>query len=193
MKSEVLTLNAIRKIILEEMRAVTRFKNGWRGFSGGDIKSKNFKQVAKEKKLKNKFSHDPGAGFLIYKNSKNGIKVLALIMNEDMRDKKEAIFDIPKGGMDEGENYIRCAIRECEEETGIVIDPSDILLPGFEKDSIKIFPVMSNEKPVIRPNPHSGIIEHSGYMWVEPEVLLSNCIPWLKIYITECLNQIMRK
>ena len=32
---------------------------------------------------------------------------------------KDGIYDIPKGGMDEGETFLECAVRELMEETGI--------------------------------------------------------------------------
>jgi ADP-ribose pyrophosphatase YjhB (NUDIX family) len=36
-------------------------------------------------------------------------------------------YSIPKGQMEPGENSIQTAIRETEEELGIVINPADIL------------------------------------------------------------------
>ena len=190
---EKLTIKNIRDIIIEEITLNTRFKNSWKGFSGKNIKPYFKAHIEKEEDLNKKNNRDPGAGFLVYRHTDSGILVLGLIMTQDKREKKGAMFDIPKGGMDKGEDYIACAIRECEEETGIKINTKQIMLPGFEKDDIKIFPVESYENPIIQPNPHSGIIEHEGYRWLTPESLINNCIPWLKIYILECLNQIVKK
>ena len=35
-------------------------------------------------------------------------------------------WDIPKGGMDEGETYIQSALRELEEETSIILTADDV-------------------------------------------------------------------
>ena len=36
-------------------------------------------------------------------------------------------FDIPKGGQDKGENYLQTAVRELKEETGLVVDPTNLV------------------------------------------------------------------
>lgn len=193
MNYKILNIKHIREIIVEELTLNTRFKNGWKSFTGKqnfkikyDFDKFNNEEINVEKEMK----RDPGAGFLVYKNTKNGIKFLGLIMTKEKRKNNNAIFDIPKGGMDKGETYIECAIRECIEETGITIDRSQIISPGVEIDNIKIFPVESYEKPVIEPNPHNGIVEHEGFKWIDSDVLIDNCIPWLVPYISECMKQI---
>lgn len=39
-------------------------------------------------------------------------------------------WDIPKGGVDKGESFINAAVRETFEETGFVVDPSDLQFMG---------------------------------------------------------------
>ena len=193
MNYKILNIKHIREIIIEELTLNTRFKNGWKGFTGKQnfkIKYDFNKFNNKEINVKKEIKRDSGAGFLVYKNTKNGIKFLGLVMTKEKRKKKNAIFDIPKGGMDDGETYIECAIRECIEETGITVNRSQIILPGIEIDNIKIFPVESYEKPIIEPNPHNGIVEHDGFEWISHDVLINNCIPWLIPYISECITQI---
>tara|TARA_R110001583_G_scaffold43355_7_gene137940 strand:+ start:5487 stop:6092 length:606 start_codon:yes stop_codon:yes gene_type:complete len=193
MNYKILNINRIREIIIEELTLNTRFKNNWKAFTGKqNFKIKyNFDKINnKEKSMEKKSKRAAGAGFLVYKNTKNGIKFLGLIMTKEKRKNNNAIFDIPKGGMDDSETYVECAIRECIEETGITVNRSQIILPGIEIDNIKIFPVESYEKPIIEPNPHSGIVEHEGFEWVSRDVLIDNCIPWLIPYISECMTQI---
>jgi len=42
-------------------------------------------------------------------------------------------FDIPKGLLDEGENPIDCAIRECQEESSIIFSKDDLIDLGLFK------------------------------------------------------------
>ena len=44
-----------------------------------------------------------------------------------------SFFDIPKGGLDEGESYLACALRECEEETSIKLNESQLKDLGLHK------------------------------------------------------------
>jgi 8-oxo-dGTP pyrophosphatase MutT (NUDIX family) len=43
----------------------------------------------------------------------------------------ERYLDIPKGGIEEGEEPIDAAIRECQEETGITLSSSDLVYKGL--------------------------------------------------------------
>lgn len=46
-------------------------------------------------------------------------------------------WDIPKGGVDCNETYKEAAIRECREETGFIVSPSDLVSLGIFDYSVK--------------------------------------------------------
>lgn len=46
-------------------------------------------------------------------------------------------WDIPKGGVDANESHREAAIRECREETGFVVSPSDLVSLGVFDYSVK--------------------------------------------------------
>ena len=44
-------------------------------------------------------------------------------------------WELPGGGIDEGESYLQAAIREVREETGLVLDPARVGPPRWRRDS----------------------------------------------------------
>ncbi len=67
-------------------------------------------------------------------------------------------FALPGGKIDPGETPIQAAIRECEEELGLLLTPEDVLgvLDDYEtRSGYAITPVVlyANRDQVIRPNP----------------------------------------
>ena len=131
---------------------------------------------------------DPGAGFVIIKYFDDSPKVLGLISPQDKRTGKGGIYDIPKGGLEEGESFLNCAFRECEEECGIVISEKDMLPCGAQTSTFKIFVAITDQVPVVSKNPKTGILEHDGAKWLEPQDLVDNSFEWLKPYIQICLK-----
>ena len=47
----------------------------------------------------------------------------------------------------------------------------------------------TDEDPVIKPNPVSGIIEHINYQWLEGSVLYKDCFIWLKPFVRWIRNK----
>ncbi len=101
-------------------------------------------------------------------------------------------FDLPKGMKDEGETPLQAVIRECDEETSIVLKPDDLLdlgqfnynskkhlhlfLTKVTKDSIKLDELVCRsmfEHPLSK----RMLPEADGFKWIEisKESIQANC------------------
>jgi len=123
--------------------------------AGGDAQ-KNIKEV----------KHQVVAGFIIYRRTPEGIKFLLLY-------RRGGYWNFPKGHFDPGENALRTALRETEEETGLKHSELHIV-PEFKTyvkfhffgDGKKIFDkvilyLAETRQAQIRIVPR----EHSGFAW----------------------------
>lgn len=128
-------------------------------------------------------SYKPGAGFVVCRKFKDGIKFLGLKAPKFIRDAKQGTWDIPKGQKDHGESDWETAQRETIEEAGIFIGQSDCLAGPYTKSALTIYLVKTDSDPKIIPNPTSGIIEHESWAWLSSEELLENCYIWLRPFI----------
>ena len=123
-------------------------------------------------------SKKQGAGFVIFKESTVGSQeplVLALVQDD-------GVYDIPKGRIDDGESELAAAKRECFEESSIVIQEDDMMFVDkspFKFGALTTFCASTDKTPHITVNPHSGILEHSGYEWVTKDQFCSNCLEYL--------------
>ena len=111
-----------------------------------------------------KNDRERSAGFILVQLRNDSYKVLGLYVNQSV--------DVPKGHVEEGETDLEAAIRECEEESGIVIKKENmkwgkasIIIKRPYKDVI-LFIAETKDDPVIKKNPVSGIYEHDGYKWM---------------------------
>lgn len=106
------------------------------------------------------------AGFIIYRKTPEGIKFLLLY-------RRGNYWNFPKGHFEEGENGLKAALRETEEETGI--KESELrLIPNFRTylhynfrvgneriyDKVILY-LAETKKPQVVISPR----EHSGYAW----------------------------
>tara|TARA_Y100000592_G_scaffold80264_1_gene126746 strand:+ start:877 stop:1296 length:420 start_codon:yes stop_codon:yes gene_type:complete len=75
-------------------------------------------------------------------------------------------LDLTKGIIDEGESAMETALRETQEEAGI----TEVTFPyGKEpvvSDACTMFVGVTSQDPEIKPNPHSGVMEHAGFIWL---------------------------
>ena len=67
-----------------------------------------------------------GAGIIVFRRFKNGIKILGLKGPKDLRISRKGTWDYPKGTRDEGEDVWKCAQRETMEEAKLQV--SDVKL-----------------------------------------------------------------
>lgn len=121
-----------------------------------------------------------GAGFVLFRFFPDGIRFLGLIGPEFHRNRCSGTYDIPKGVIDNDETPYQTAIREAQEEAGYKITPNSVMAGPFKDSYLTIWLAQVYDEPIIIPNPHTGIIEHEGYEWLEPEELLGDCYDYLR-------------
>ena len=108
--------------------------------------------------MEHKLSKNPGAGIIIVKYFDDTPMILGL-MDDDA-------YDLPKGSMEPGENILQTALRETEEESGITLINFAWGLKYIALDSLTLFIALTDEEPVIRPNPETNKFEHSHAKWL---------------------------
>ena len=122
----------------------------------------------------------PGAGFVLYRIFPEGLRFLGLVGPEFHQIRCSGAYDIPKGIIDAGETPLVTALREAKEEAGYTITKKQIVSGPFVDSFLTMWLAEVYTEPFITPNPHTGIIEHEGYSWLEPEELLNNCYDYLR-------------
>ena len=115
------------------------------------------------------------AGIVILKRFNDGWKVLVL---KDSRGR----FDITKGLVEPGESNIMGAIREAEEEAGIILTKENFSW-GFNSISYGkgcVFIAQTSQTPFICPNPETGNLEHVSWEWLDFNEAIEKVIDYLK-------------
>ena len=106
-------------------------------------------------KINNKL---PGAGIVVIKYF-NGCPMILGLMDDDA-------FDMPKGTMESGENVLQTALRETEEESSITYLKFPWGLKHIALGNLTLFIAITDEDPVIKPNPNTGNFEHQFAKWL---------------------------
>jgi|SRR3989344_5961909 len=95
----------------------------------------------------------------------------------------DGFYSIPAGSLDDGEEVIKAAIRECKEEVGIDVNEKDVRLANVQhcqvEDQRWINFFFVTEKWIGEPKvcePH----KHSEVKWVKLSELPENFIPYAK-------------
>ena len=122
---------------------------------------------------------EKSAGFIVVRESSRGWQVLGL--------KVWGKLDIPKGHLEEGESNLEAAIRECNEEAGILIDTNASMpwgnlsyLSERPHKDVVIFLAKTDQDPEIRPNPETNKFEHDGFMWCSWDRMKEMSYPYLR-------------
>ena len=112
-----------------------------------------------------------GAGIMVMSFNNGEPYVLSLIGDEKHRKKHGAIYDFPKGQVDEGETQWEAAVRETLEESGIRISKSDIVAGPVNDSYLTMWlaEVPWGTHVHIAVNPVTGKLEHDGYEWLSQE------------------------
>ena len=128
-------------------------------------------------------SHDhekqPGAGIVVVRQFDDGWKVLCL--------HTEDFMDLPKGGIDPGEDVLSTALRETQEEANITDLKFNWGFKTIKLNQLTMFLAETKQDPEITPNPHTGELEHIGASWQlwedahkSTKSWLAPCIEWAK-------------
>lgn len=131
------------------------------------------KEVLITEKKKRKI---PGAGIVVVRDFNGEWKVLAL--------KLKGQYDIPKGGIDPGEDALSAAMRETVEEASISSLDFQWGLDSFQAGAVTIFLASTNEDPVVAENPKTGIKEHESASWLSWEDMLGGVYGYLNPAVT---------
>ena len=125
------------------------------------------------KKIKKKENKpDSRAGVIILKKTPEDYKVLCLRIYGS--------YDLPKGGVESGEDLFSAAIRETEEESGISGLEFNWGLVTTQVRNVTLFIATTTEEPVIKPNPSTGEYEHHGAQWLTIEQAAQSLHPYLR-------------
>lgn len=126
------------------------------------------------------------AGLIVLKKIDNEYKILGL--------RYYGKFDLPKGHLDEGEDYFEGALREAYEEAHIT--EHDINFPFGKKyfvqcKDVKLFFSVAKDtlNPLIEPNKETGIVEHHGWKWLS----FSEAEKLLHPYLTKIIPEVVTK
>lgn len=131
-----------------------------------------------------------GSGFIIYRRFPDGVKFLGLIGPDFHRIRCNGDFDIPKGTIDFGETAYQTAVREAEEEAGYKITSNMVSAGPWKEGLLTIWMAQVYSDPIIVPNPHTGIIEHEGWEWIDPSAFTNVCYDYLRPCIKWAIGEL---
>ena len=118
------------------------------------------------------------AGVILYRVFQGHPKILGLVALPDVQKRNNGTYDIPKGHIDPGEKPFDAAIRECYEESGLT--PTRFKSGPFIDGPLTVWLAETSGNPSIGLNPVSGLPEHLGYTWLDPDSILQDCLDYLK-------------
>lgn len=109
-----------------------------------------------------------------------GIVIIHPSLKKILMLRKNGKGDLPKGSIDEGETPFQAAIRECFEETNIIVPKNAFVATnGKDFNSVKFFVAVCDGDPKILPNPKSGKIEHDWVGWVSWQQAFKMIPDWM--------------
>lgn len=110
--------------------------------------------------------------------------------------KKNDKGDLPKGSIDKGETPFQAAVRECFEETNIIV-PKDafVVTNGKDFNGVKFFVAVCDGDPKILPNPKTGKLEHNWVGWASWKRALNIVPSWMRpaIKYAQLFSYMLRK
>ena len=118
------------------------------------------------------------AGIIIYRIRDNKPQVLGLTALKRFQTESHGIYDIPKGQIDMQEIPEECARRECYEETGL--KPKYLVAGPYIYGGLWLWLAECDSTPKLGINPNTGQPEHLGYEWLDIDVIIDNCLNYLR-------------
>ena len=134
-----------------------------------------------------------GAGFILVQIFDGKPKFLGLVGLEKWQLKSSGKYDIPKGTIDVNETVWDAAVRECYEETGIIVDKKEIISGPMTSGFLTIWLASTSQNPRIMSNPITGKFEHLGYEWLYPKDLWLNCFDFLCEFVEWGTDELKNK
>ena len=114
---------------------------------------------------------EPGAGIVVVRQFDDDWRVLCL--------HTEDFMDLPKGGIDVGEDVLSTALRETREEANITDLKFNWGFKTINLNRLTMFLAETKQDPEITPNPHTGVLEHLGASWLTWHEAYNATKPWL--------------
>jgi 8-oxo-dGTP pyrophosphatase MutT (NUDIX family) len=124
-----------------------------------------------------------GAGTIVFRNFKNGVRFLGLKGPKEIRVVRKGTWDFPKGTREKNEKLWDCAQRETLEEAGLFFLESDIIAGPYIHSGCAMYLIKTDLDPTILANPISGNIEHEGFEWLSINDFHDDCYLWLRPFI----------
>lgn len=131
-----------------------------------------------------------GAGIILCQYTEGKPCLLGLIGPRRFQNKNCGTYDIPKGIIENNEDPWIAAQRECFEECGIFVFKEDLMAGPFIHENLTMWMARCMHDPYIGPNPHTGIIEHLGYQWLQPQELLNDSYIYLRPVISWAIGEL---
>ena len=125
----------------------------------------------------------PGAGVIVARMFDDEIKFLALQQfNTRTNPYSMGLYDIPKGVKEDDESFFECAVRECFEESNVILREENFLWGQryIQLSKLVVFVAITNSECKIKKNPVSGIQEHECARWLTAKEFKEKIIPWLE-------------
>jgi 8-oxo-dGTP pyrophosphatase MutT (NUDIX family) len=115
---------------------------------------------------------DRRSGIVVLKETSTGYQVLCL--------RVYGSYDLPKGGVEVGEDLITAAMRETAEESGIDSLNFKWGLQTTTVRNVTLFIAVTDQEPVILPNPDTGQYEHHSANWMSLSDAEQKLHPYLR-------------
>ena len=114
----------------------------------------------------------PGAGIVVVRKFDEEYMVLGLWARGG--------YDIPKGHVEEDEDYFETALRETEEEAAITELYFNWGEDSKEVDHLKIYLAETPQSGKVVRNRQSGILEHEHLKWMSWDEMMDKTYDYLK-------------
>ena len=115
---------------------------------------------------------DQRSGIIVLKETSKGYRVLCLRIYGS--------FDLPKGGVEEGEDLFDAACRETKEECGITSLKFKWGHITTKARNVTLYIATTDQNPVILPNPETGQYEHHAAKWLSLNTASYKLHPYLR-------------